>query len=431
MTTVHPRGPGAVPVTAPVAARLAAPVAVPVALSRPDRARPAGRSGARRRRLPVSVLGRVVGVVALAACAGGWWLGWVELATAGVVLLVVLLGAGVMSLGRSTYAVSLDLSGDRVRVGDRAIGRIAVRNTSRRRLLPALVELPVGRGSADFPLPSLGPGAEHEEVFAVPTSRRGVVVVGPVRSVRGDPWGLVRRRLAWTDPVDLYVHPEVVSLPAGGHGRLRDLEGRSTRELSDSDLSFHTLRDYVPGDDRRHIHWKSSARLGELLVRQFEDTRRSHTAVALSLDPADYADTDELELAVSVTASLGLSALRDASEVTVLGGDGALRTGTPGRLLDDCARLEPGPDRPGARDLATWVATAVPHASVVVLVTGSTADAAQLRTYAARLPAGAAAVVVACDAAGPVAVRADGALTLVRLPALADLPRVLRRVVAS
>ncbi len=284
--------------------------------------------------------------------------------------------------------------------------------------------------AGQFPLSSLGPDEEHEDVFAVPTSRRGVVVVGPVRSVRGDPWGLVRRRLEWTDPVDLYVHPATVALPGGGQGLLRDLEGQATRTLSDSDLSFHALRDYVPGDDRRHIHWRSSARLGDLMVRQFEDTRRSHTAVALALDPADYADDDELELAVSVAASVALAALREERDVTVLAGTGPLRVASPRALLDDCSILVAAAGARRSGDLAAWAVRAVPRASVAVLVGGSASSVADLRAHAAAVPAGVRAVLVACDRSAPVAVRTEGTSTLVRLPALADLPRALHRAVA-
>ncbi|WP_211373669.1 DUF58 domain-containing protein [Cellulomonas fimi] len=385
------------------------------------------RDGAR----PVSTLGWLTLALGAALGGTGWWFGWVELASAGVALLAAF-GVGlVLAVGRSTYAVELDLSGDRVRVGQRAVGRIAVRNTSRRRLLPAQVELPVGRGAADFDLPSLGPGAEHEDVFAVPTSRRGVVVVGPVRSVRGDPIGLVRRRLRWTDPVDLYVHPETMPLDGAGSGVLRDLEGQATRTISDSDMSFHALRDYVAGDDRRHIHWRTSARLGELMVRQFEDTRRTHTALALSTRPGDYADADELELAISVTASIAVQALRDEREVTVLAGEGRLRTDSPVRLLDDVAALEPADAQRGSADLAGWVARQVPHASVAILVVGSTPTEAELRASTRVIPAGVRAVALVCDRRGEVGVRTDDSLTLVRVPSLADLPRALRRAVVA
>ena len=73
------------------------------------------------------------------------------------------------------------------------------------------------------------------------------------------------------------MHPLLVSLAGASSGLLRDLEGQATRDLSDSDLSFHALRDYVAGDDRRYIHWRTTARRGSLMVKQFEDTRRTTT----------------------------------------------------------------------------------------------------------------------------------------------------------
>ncbi|HMO11440.1 MAG TPA: DUF58 domain-containing protein, partial [Actinotalea sp.] len=99
---------------------------------------------------------------------------------------------------------------------------------------------------ADFPLPSLRPGQSHEDLFAIPTTRRQVITVGPVRSVRGDPWGLIARRVDWTEPVEVFVHPRVVPLAGAAAGVLRDLEGQATRVISDTDLSFHALREYVP-----------------------------------------------------------------------------------------------------------------------------------------------------------------------------------------
>ena len=61
-----------------------------------------------------------------------------------------------------------------------------------------------------------------------------------------------------------------------------------------SDLAFHALREYVPGDDLRHVHWRSSARAGELLVRQYHDTRRNHATVVVDADPAAYPDRRRL-----------------------------------------------------------------------------------------------------------------------------------------
>jgi uncharacterized protein (DUF58 family) len=361
----------------------------------------------------------------------GWRLGWVELTVLAATLAATMVVAALLTLGRSTYEVVLDLSENRVTGGRRAVGRVEVRNTSRRRLLPAQLEVAVGRGTAHFRLPSLGPGAGHEDVFAIPTSRRSVIAVGPVLSVRGDPLGLLRRRVRWTDPIELYVHPTLVSLTGAAAGVLRDLEGQSTGVVSDADLSFHALRDYIPGDDRRHIHWRSSARTGTLMVRQFEDTRRTHTAVALATASGDYADEDEFELAVAVAASIGVQTLRDERDLTVLAGAGRLRSETPARLLDDVSRLEVDPHGRDSEHLAQWLAREAADASVAILITGSVPRSAVLRAQATHIPVGVRTLVVSCKVDAPLEVRTHGSLSLSQVGALTDLPTVLRRVVAG
>ena len=190
-----------------------------------------------------------------------------------------------LAVGRTQVAIRTQVDPVRVTVGEPASGRIEVTNESRRPLLPLLVELPVGISAARFTLPPLAPGGAHEELFVVPTNRRGVIPVGPATTVQGDPLGLVRRTLRWTDVTELFVHPRTISLESVGAGLLRDLEGETTQDLSMSDLAFHALREYQPGDDRRYIHWRSSAKAGRLLVRQFLDTRRSHLSIVVDADP--------------------------------------------------------------------------------------------------------------------------------------------------
>lgn len=162
-----------------------------------------GLAVAARRRLAAALAvlglpGRVLAVAVVVCWLASARLGWLELRVAALAGLGALTAAALLTLGRSAYAVTLELQSQRVVVGERAVGRVAVRNTATRRLLPARLELPVGRGLAAFELPSLAAGAEHEDLFTIPTSRRAVVVVGPVRSVRGDPFSLLRRELVWT-----------------------------------------------------------------------------------------------------------------------------------------------------------------------------------------------------------------------------------------
>ncbi|WP_426592498.1 DUF58 domain-containing protein [Cellulomonas sp. McL0617] len=356
--------------------------------------------------------------------------GWLELAAFGAALAAVLVVALLMTVGRSRYAITLDMADRRVKVGERALGRLEVRNAARRRSLPSRVELPVGAVTAEFSVPALSAGAEHDDLFAIPTARRAVIVVGPVRSVRGDPFGLARRSVRWTRPVELFVHPLLVSLAGAGSGLLRDLEGQATRDLSDSDLSFHALRDYVAGDDRRYIHWRTTARRGSLMVKQFEDTRRTQTAIALATDPRDYADDDEFELAVSVVASVGVQTIREERELAVLAGPGTLRVETPPLLLDDCSGLQLASSGAGMVLLGRRVAREAPAASVAMLVTGSEPSMADRRLGSRHVPTGTRTVVVRCERGAEVAVRTHGSLSLATIGALDDLPRLLRRVTA-
>ncbi len=112
-------------------------------------------------------------------------------------------------------------------------------------------------------------------------------------------------------------------------GFVRDLEGLATRDLSNDDVSFHALREYVPGDDLRHVHWRSTARTGRLMIRQFEETRRSQFVIVVSTRPADYADDDEFEVGIAVAASLSRSAQVDGKEVTVYSTDAGWSGRTP------------------------------------------------------------------------------------------------------
>ena len=379
-------------------------------------------------RTPVSGFGAAVLALAVGLGYLGHTRGWIELTVPAGALAAALVAGLLLSVGRSTYEVDLEMSDHRVTVGDRAVGRIVVRNVSRRRLLPARIELPVGKGSADFPLPSLGPGGAHEELFAIPTTRRAVVTVGPVRSVRGDPLGMIRRRLQWTGGIDLYVHPKLVSLNGAASGVLKDLEGQATRVISDSDLSFHALRDYVAGDDRRHIHWRSTARMNRLMVRQFEDTRRTHTVLAMSTDPDDYADADEFEIAVATLASIGMQAIRDERELTVLAGGGRLRAGTAGRLLDDVAALEAAPGLHDSTELGRWVAHDVPDATVAILIAGSVPSMSDLRASAMHIPAAVRTLILVVEAGSDGEAATHDRLSLARIGSLMDLPGILRRV---
>ncbi|MBM7782620.1 DUF58 domain-containing protein [Arthrobacter tumbae] len=383
---------------------------------------------------PVAGVVSPLGWIIAATVAALWVLGsvfdWREAligALLGTVLFLLAIG---FILGRSSYAVDLDLTRTRVAVGDRAVGSVAVSNTSAKALLPASLELPVGAATAIFDLPRLKPNQLHEDLFTIPTQRRAVIVVGPVRSVRADPLSLLRRQVFWTEPTDLYVHPRTVALVGSAAGFIKDLEGLPTKDLSSADVSFHALRDYVPGDDRRHIHWKTTARTGQLMVRQFEETRRSHLAVALSTNTSEYASDAEFELGVSVAGSIGLQAIREQRNLSVLTQDGPVRSETGRNLLDDMTRIEGRNRRLTAVDLARTTADSVPNASVVFFVVGPHVTPSQLRSAAASVPPGIRCIAIRCVSDQDPGRATIGDLTVLTLGTLSDLALILRKAAA-
>ena len=395
----------------------------------------AGRTaGVRERARPVtSVVTPTAWVtfsLALLALPLSFVLGWVELAAAGWV--VAALGAicVVFVLGTRQLAARLDLGRDRIIVGEDAHGTIALTNESRQRTLPLLIELAVGSRTTGFELPSLAAGTEHEDLFRIPTTRRAVLAVGPVRAVRADPIGLLRREQDLTDEQTLYVHPRTVAVEGSASGIMRDLEGRTVRKLSDNDVAFHALRGYVPGDDRRFIHWKSSARTGRLMVRQFEETRRSHVLLATSTRLDDYASDDEFELAISIAGSLGAQALGDDQTLSAVTSVRRLRHGTPRSLLDEYSGVEYERHAPTLAAVARRVAREEAGASVAIFVCGSIVDPAEIRRARRYMPPDVRTIVVRTDADADAQVRRMGDLDLVTIGRLDDLGRTIRRLVA-
>ena len=380
---------------------------------------------------PVLDVVQPAGWVVLSVGIASWWagrhFGWFELVVVAVACLVALATAVVFVVGRSEYQVHLELTRRRVVVGRRAVGRIEVTNIASTAALPSEIELPVGTSGARFSLPRLTAGEAYEELFTVPTARRAVIPVGPVRSVRGHGLGLLRREKEWTESVELFVNPKTIPLHGTTSGFLKDLEGKPTRDLSPSDVSFHALREYAPGDDRRHVHWQTTARTGTLMVRQFEETRRSHLVVVLSTSAADYDDPEEFELAISVAGSLGLQALREERDVTVLVQGQSLRGQTGGQLLDELTRLDLAARGARLAELSREVGEQVPDASAAVLLYGATVPPALVHLAGTRLPIDVRSLAVRCVPGAPVVRRALADLTTIDLGQLGDLPSVMRR----
>ncbi|NTV62472.1 MAG: DUF58 domain-containing protein [Oscillochloris sp.] len=160
----------------------------------------------------------------------------------------------------------------RANVGEFARERISIQN---RWLLPKLwVEL---RDESELPHHSAGfvtyLGGRQRGRWLARTlcTMRGRFRLGPARLISGDPFGIVRlsRRVATTH--EILVYPQMVDLPHFELPGAELLGGQSTRART-----FHitpnvaTVRQYVPGDSFNRIHWRSTARTGELMVKEFD-----------------------------------------------------------------------------------------------------------------------------------------------------------------
>ena len=314
------------------------------------------------------------GIVAASAVsyAAGAWLGYPEPAVlaAGGILAVV--AAVLWTLPSPRLTVRREISPLKVSRGAGSSGILHVTNTGRTRRSGLRAQDACGPGDIEVDLPRLRPGRAESVTYALPTDRRGEIPVGPLRLVRADPFGLARRVREYGEPQTLLVRPRTVALPLLPSGRNHHLEGPTTDTAPAGTVTFHALREYVVGDDLRHIHWRSSARTGTLMVRQLVDASLPQTTVVIDTGRDGYPDPDDFELAVDAAASVAAGAAAAGFPVRVITGDGPLLETRGGSrdvddILDRLARLT-AHDAPHP---ALEVARRVRAGGALVLVTGA------------------------------------------------------------
>lgn len=370
----------------------------------------------------------------------GWGFGWVEWLVGGFVALALLLMSLPFLFGARAYDVGVRLAHERVVAGGEVPGQIDIRNRGTRTALPGRIDLPVGDGLVELGVPLLRGGHVVSQPVTIPTPRRGIIPVGPPTAVRTDPIGLLRREHAWDEVHELYVHPRTVAVPSTSAGLVRDLEGQPSRRLVDADMSFHAIREYAPGDSRRQIHWKSTAKTGRLMVRQFEESRRSRMAIMLSLAEADYAGEDEFELAVSVAASLGVRAIQDDRDLDVVTGTAiprvvrgrlraiqSLSAASPRAMLDGFSGISSLEHTMRLEEVCRLTVEASETLSIAFMVCGSQLGLTRMRQAALAFSAETAVVGVICDERAHPRLQPLGSLTVLTVGLLDDLTGLLLR----
>jgi uncharacterized protein (DUF58 family) len=314
-------------------------------------------------------LGWGTAAVSAALFAAGWWLGYPEPAMLGVAGLAAVAAAVLWTLPSPKLAVRRDIAPVRVARGEPAVGVLHVTNEGRAvRGLSARD----AAGSADVAVdvPRLRSGGSRSVTYRLPTERRGEIPVGPLRLVRADPLRLARRVREYGTPRTLLVRPRTVPLALLPSGRAHHLEGPTSDRSPAGTATFHALREYVIGDELRHVHWKSSARTGTLMVRQLVDASLPTTTVVLEARPESWPEPDDFELAVDAAASVAAGAASASFPVRVLTGAGPVADtrGGPGDvevLLDRLTAVAP---EPGPRSAADVVRRVPAGGSLVVVM---------------------------------------------------------------
>lgn len=358
--------------------------------------------------------GVAVAVGALALLVLGARLGYPELVGLAAAALVLLVLAAVAVWRHPPLDVTVPAAA-RVERGTTASLTLTLRLRRRRplgglRLRDLVTDEVVG-------LPAVGRGQDAHVALPVPTARRGRVDLGPWRLERVDAWGLAVRRLAVIEAVEALVvprlHPVVVA-----HLPMAESDTSGVAEAGTTHVA--TLREYVVGDELRQVHWRSSAKTGRLMVRQYVDSRRPGVDVVLDVSPDSYGTgptgQDAFEEAVDAAASLAVAVAATGVPTTVRTTAGANARAGQGRhagVLDLLADVALDPAAPASAQAHRRTTGAAPAS--VVHVTGS-------RGPAPRPGAGARQVVIRVGQASagrplPGHVEVATAAELVELPA--------------
>jgi uncharacterized protein (DUF58 family) len=224
-----------------------------------------------------------------------------------------LLAAMVVARTRYRLSCARRLDPARAEVGGEATVTLRLENVTRLPTGLLLIEdtVPYALGVRPrFVLDRVEARGVREIDYRVRSDLRGRYTIGPLSVRIADPFGLVELARAFTISDTLVVTPQVVALP---HVRLSgewtgggDSRTRSVAAAGDDDVA---PREYRQGDDLRRVHWRSTARHGELMVRREEQQWQSRGA--LLLDTRRYAHRGDgprssFEVAVSVAASIGV-----------------------------------------------------------------------------------------------------------------------------
>jgi uncharacterized protein (DUF58 family) len=252
---------------------------------------------------------------------------------------------------------------------------VEVRLASERRLLPARWTLRerIGKlGERSTPLSTDG----HARYVLERLARGRYEFEGSIAVIE-DPFGLERVEQPLDSPGALLVYPRLVELDRlFSEGGTRSHDGRQLLLRRPSGFDLHSVREYEHGDSLRKVHWRSTARRAQLMVKELEDSPRDEAAIVLDADP-DAVVGESFDVQVRAAGSLLLSHVRRGRRAVLVVNDArAEQQGVRSaesdwrQALDLLAAVEPEPGPPLAAVLSDE-ASAVARSLELAVVTAS------------------------------------------------------------
>ncbi|MCH8971223.1 MAG: DUF58 domain-containing protein [Acidobacteria bacterium] len=255
-----------------------------------------------------------------------WWVfGDPELLLTGIFFVVAELAAiGYVLRHDPQLDMGRRLGSTTVHNGDTTTVTLVLRNRRRRPLRHLSIHDEVeSLGMAVFEIAKLMGDETASATYRVTCRPRGVYRVGPARATTSDPLRLAELS-APDGPIDrLVVYPTVEELTGFPVIRGRDPAMSASRpeHSQRGGEDFYTLREYQRGDDMRRVHWPSSAKTDELMIRQLETPWQSRALVLLDVRPSVYESADAFEMAVSGAASVVTHLVKSGFDADLWAGD--------------------------------------------------------------------------------------------------------------
>ncbi len=253
------------------------------------------------------------GLYWLLAGVGLWLTGWLK----GINLILLLAYLLMLLWGLNWLAARRALRGTAIRrsvrepifAGMPATWDVEVRVVGRRPVVGWEVVDEGPAHAARWFMSTTSPGSELHLRREVTLACRGPYRCPPLRAVSSFPFGLVRQEVEFGLAEQLLVLPRLGRIHAGRlrrwlmHSARPDERARRSRRRLALEAEFHGLRQFRPGDSPRWIHWRTTARTGELVVREFD--HGTHDDIVLITEPfATRDDVEAVEAAISLAATI-------------------------------------------------------------------------------------------------------------------------------